>query len=394
MRASNQAGRNRRPEASHRFANTADRPSCSADGGRARGDSLPGGGSVSGGGGVGGTGSVSENGDTTQPGSGKEKAVPRVSICCATYNHRPYIQACLDGFLAQQTDFAFEILVHDDASTDGTTEIVKAYAARYPELIRVVRPEENQYSKGIRTIVTRFLLPLARGEYIALCEGDDYWTDPRKLARQVAVMDGNPAVSLCFHAADILHPNGKTRGRYAPYRSSRAAAMEDIIRRRIHFCPTASLLLRKAYWLEYPAFFRHCHVGDYPLMLYFATRGEIYYLHETMAVYRKKHPGCWSLAYVQGHPDVQLRQMQTEVDMLEAFDRYTKYAYHAALVKKQWRLQLCAWRRLKLYDRLTAPRYRPYLRYLPLPKRIPIYFRAYMNPRYLKGLFYRIIRKR
>lgn len=305
---------------------------------------------------------------------------PLVSICCATYNHQAYIRDCLEGMLAQKADFAFEILVHDDASTDGTREIVAEYEARYPERIKGVYQQENQYSKGIRAVVTHFLRPLAQGEYIALCEGDDYWTDPHKLALQVAVMKRYPAVSLCFHAAAILRPDGKLRGRYAPYRQSRVACMEDIIRRKIHFCPTASLLLRKADWLDYPDFFIRCHVGDYPLMLYFATRGDVYYLHKKMAVYRKKHPGSWTLTYIGSSRDTQLLQMQTEVDMLAEFDRYTAYKYHDAVVKKQWKTRLHTLRRLKMYDSLCRSPYREQWGYLPFTQRISLYGRQFIRP--------------
>ena len=105
----------------------------------------------------------------------------KVSVCCITYNHLPYLRQCLDGLLMQKTTFDFEILLHDDASTDGTTDIVREYAAAYPDLIRPVIQTENQYSSKTRAIITTYLLPLAKGKYIALCEGDDYWTDPLKL---------------------------------------------------------------------------------------------------------------------------------------------------------------------------------------------------------------------
>ena len=106
-----------------------------------------------------------------------ENVRPTVSICCITYNHAPYIRSALDGFLMQETDFAYEILIHDDASTDGTADIIREYTARYPDIIKPILREENQYSKGISNI-SIFNFPRARGEFIAMCEGDDYWTDP------------------------------------------------------------------------------------------------------------------------------------------------------------------------------------------------------------------------
>lgn len=119
-----------------------------------------------------------------------ENSTPLVSICCVTYNHAPYIRECLDGFLMQQTDFAFEILVYDDASTDQNQDIIREYQCKYPDLILPILQKENQYSKGIE--VGRFNFNRAQGRYIALCEGDDYWIDPLKLQKQVDYLEKNP----------------------------------------------------------------------------------------------------------------------------------------------------------------------------------------------------------
>ena len=107
---------------------------------------------------------------------------PLVSISCIAYNHESYIRQCLDGFLMQKTTFSFEILIHDDASTDNTTDIIREYERKYPDIIKPIYQKENQYSKGIPISAT-FNWPRAKGKYIAMCEGDDYWTDPLKIGR-------------------------------------------------------------------------------------------------------------------------------------------------------------------------------------------------------------------
>lgn len=124
---------------------------------------------------------------------------PLVSICCVTYNHVQFIRKCLDGFLMQKTDFPIEILIHDDCSTDGTTEIIREYEAKYPELIFPLYEEENQYQQGKAAEIDFYNYRRARGKYIAYCEGDDYWTDPLKLQKQVDFMEANPEYSVCFH---------------------------------------------------------------------------------------------------------------------------------------------------------------------------------------------------
>ena len=115
---------------------------------------------------------------------------PLVSISSITFNHTPYIKDCLDGFLRQKTIFPVEVLIHDDASTDGTEEIIREYEAKYPHIIKPLYEQENQWQKGRRGSI-EFNFPRARGKYIALCEGDDYWTDPYKLQKQVDFLEAN-----------------------------------------------------------------------------------------------------------------------------------------------------------------------------------------------------------
>lgn len=127
---------------------------------------------------------------------------PLLSICCLAYNHAPYIRQCLDGFMMQKTDFAFEVLIHDDASTDGTADIIREYEAKYPDIIKPIYQTENQYSKGIKISGT-YQFPRAKGKYIAMCEGDDYWIDPLKLQKQVDFLEANEDYSLCCHRYKI-----------------------------------------------------------------------------------------------------------------------------------------------------------------------------------------------
>lgn len=121
---------------------------------------------------------------------------PVVSIICDTFNHGNYIRQCIDGFLMQKTDFAFEVLIHDDASSDGTADIIREYEAKYPEIIKPIYQTINQYSQKIN-IWEKFQFPRANGKYIALCEGDDYWTDSLKLQKQVNFLEANKDYSLC-----------------------------------------------------------------------------------------------------------------------------------------------------------------------------------------------------
>lgn len=140
--------------------------------------------------------------------SWSERAGPVASICCITYNHESYISQAIDSFLMQETDFPFEIIVHDDASTDGTTEIVLKYAEKYPNIIKPIIQTENQYAKG-GLINLRFTFPKAKGEYVALCEGDDYWTDCTKLQKQVQFLEHHPEYIITYTDTQPFDVNGK-----------------------------------------------------------------------------------------------------------------------------------------------------------------------------------------
>ena len=122
---------------------------------------------------------------------------PMVSICCLAYNQKKYIGKTIESFLTQKTSFEYEIIIHDDASSDGTQDIIREYAEKYPHKIIPVFQKQNQYSKGVENSIT-FCYPRARGKYIALCEGDDYWCDDYKLEKQVAIFESNPECTFIF----------------------------------------------------------------------------------------------------------------------------------------------------------------------------------------------------
>ena len=126
-----------------------------------------------------------------------------VTIRCLVYNHEPFLRQCLDGFVMQQTNFRFEAIVHDDASTDGSAAIIREYAAKYPDIIKPIYETENQYSKRDGSL-RRIMNAHTHGKYVAMCEGDDYWTDPLKLQKQVDFLESHPDFSLCTHRFHIL----------------------------------------------------------------------------------------------------------------------------------------------------------------------------------------------
>ncbi len=218
-----------------------------------------------------------------------EGAVPVVSILCITYNHEKFIRDAIEGFLMQETTFPVEIFIHDDASTDGTSDIVREYQSKYPNLFRTVLQANNQYSKHLYKFFFD-CLEQQRGEFVALCEGDDCWTSPRKLQRQFEALNEAPEHSLIFHKVRIQWEAETNRSAIS---NSGDAAGEwtanDIIHgKTIHTC---SMLYRRAMLPLGPKWCANLAAGDLPLQLLLADAGPIAFVPEVWGIYRKHSGG-------------------------------------------------------------------------------------------------------
>jgi glycosyltransferase involved in cell wall biosynthesis len=255
---------------------------------------------------------------------------PMVSICCTTYNHEKYIKDALDSFLMQKTNFPIEILIHDDASTDKTADIIRKYENKYPDIIKPIYQKENQYSKGVK-INHRFNYQRAKGKYIALCEGDDYWTDPYKLQRQVEYMQKHSECSMCFHSAEIVNRNKKKVGINKPYTINCISSAEDIIMGGGGFITTNSMVYRKKLMENPPDFYFNAPVGDYPLAIYLALEGKIYYFNEIMSAYRKNVKESWSHRMMK-NDDLFKKVYKKKIIMLEEINKYSDYKYNEILI--------------------------------------------------------------
>ena len=219
-----------------------------------------------------------------------------VSIRCAVYNHEPYLRQCLDGFVMQKTSFRFEAIIHDDASTDNSASIIREYAERYPDIIRPIFQTENQYSKE-PGCVSRIITDACRGKYLASCEGDDYWTDPLKLQKQVDYLEAHPDCTLCFTNA-IMHwedGSGKPDRLFAPDLEERDYYGPEITTKWV--TPTASLVYRKS--IVYSDFYLNTvlgnkkvrFAGDIPLILTCCHFGPIHAINQVTCVYRRQLRG-------------------------------------------------------------------------------------------------------
>ena len=211
-----------------------------------------------------------------------------VSICCLTYNHEPYIRQCLDGIMMQKVGFSFEVLIHDDASTDETAIIIKEYEAKYPNILKPIYQTENQYSKGIG-VTNVYQFPRAKGKYIALCECDDYWTDPYKLQKQVDFLEKNPEYSMCFHPAEVVYESEKKVDYelYVDLEERDYSASEILYKWTV---PTASVMFRQKF-IKNIIRDKRFMFGDIVLFLSMTQCGKIFCLKDNMSVYRRVDSG-------------------------------------------------------------------------------------------------------
>jgi glycosyltransferase involved in cell wall biosynthesis len=211
--------------------------------------------------------------------------MPKVSVLCNTYNHEAYIAQCLDSFLAQETSFEVEYLVHDDASTDRTPQILRDYDQRYPGKFKLWLQTENQFSKGIGIIDLN--MSRATGDYIAVCDGDDYWCDPHKLQRQADYLDAHPECSLAVHAHRILlanDPTQTTEHKFSPIER------DFTLREMLETPPTPfaySTFMFRRKDADYGPAFRTLGYTDLPRLIYSASIGTVHYTPLIQSVYRR-----------------------------------------------------------------------------------------------------------
>ena len=213
-----------------------------------------------------------------------------VSICCVTYNHDKFIAKALDGFIMQKTNFKYELLIHDDASTDNTQQIIKEYEAKYPEIIKPIYQVENQKSIMKRGVNIKFNYSRAKGKYIALCEGDDYWTDPYKLQTQVDFLEANEEYTISFHNTQILKNNSELTN--VKMLVSMPISMSDLLDR--NFIHTSSVVFKHNIIDFNDEIFKQSPFGDYPLFIMLLKKGKIHFINEYMSVYRLHEGGVWT----------------------------------------------------------------------------------------------------
>jgi glycosyltransferase involved in cell wall biosynthesis len=271
-----------------------------------------------------------------------------VSVCMITYNHEDFIAKAIEGVLNQKTEFDYNIIIGVDCSTDRTREILIQYQKKYPEKIHLILHKHNIGS------INNFVETLQSGnsKYIAFCEGDDYWTDPLKLQKQVDFLEANPDFSLCFHNALILWDDKSKPPKYFCSKDQKeVSTVEDVIEK--WFIPSASMVLRKEHIMPLPGWFKDIYNGDYAMHLLLANKGKIGYIDEVMSVYRKA-PGSFSF-----NPKITTEYVNNKkIKLFHFFNKETGFNYDKQVQRKIAQLE----KQIKLYKLNQKSKFLYYLR--------------------------------
>lgn len=231
-----------------------------------------------------------------------------------TYNHEKFIAQALNSILTQRVNFDYEIIVGEDHSTDGTREILMDFYQRHPQRIVPFLRDKNMGAVPNMGAT----LSACRGDYIALLEGDDYWTDPFKLQKQADFLDGNPNSAMCCHRVQLLEPTGQQHVDPHPGRAAGAYTIENLLSE--NFVPACSAMLRRALIGFLPSWHSGLAMGDWPLFALVSSKGGIELMDEIMAVYRVHHGGIWSSRS-------RVSRMREMSRTLEVLDKHFNFKY-------------------------------------------------------------------
>ncbi|WP_177918518.1 glycosyltransferase [uncultured Eubacterium sp.] len=304
-----------------------------------------------------------------------------VSVICTVYNHEKYLRKCLDGFVMQKTNFKFEVLIHDDASTDGSADIIREYEKKYPDIIKPIYQTENQYSKGIK--VSQSLYPLIRGKYLAFCEGDDYWCDENKLQKQFDVMESNPDCSICVHRFENISEDGVSLKSYRPTYNFEKNIFNceeylNLIIKLGHPFQTSSYFIKMSLfdYKNKPDFWANSDVGDVPMILYCISRGNLYFVDEVMSCYRNNSVGSWTNSLLNNRSKL-ITQLNKMFDLYVSYDKYIDYKYSKQIQEIKNELLF----KVSLYENNSKEslkkKYRPFFNKLSNKEKIFVVLNAY-----------------
>ena len=257
-----------------------------------------------------------------------------ITVIVMTYNQKDYIRESLDSILRQKINVDFNILIHDDCSSDGTSEIIDEYKKQYPDKIEVIHQKDRTYPVvGFNGMLYTYVVPKIESDYVAYCDGDDYWTDDEKIQKQYDFMVSHPEYSMCFHSAYQLRPNNDMSSKWF-IKDEGDIDMSDIISERPGVCvATSSIFLKSDVFKDFSDWRKKYPVEDVPMYITAAMKGKIHRLKEVMCVYRQFAVGSWS-AQNKGANDKMIKHLGEMKEAVLRFDEQTNQQYHDLVVKE------------------------------------------------------------
>ena len=321
----------------------------------------------------------------------------KVSIICLTFNHEKYISQCLEGFVMQKTNFPFEVIVHDDASTDNTPNIIKNYQEKYPNIIKPILQKVNQHSVHI-PIKKTYIFPRVNSKYIALCEGDDFWCSPDKLQKQYDILEQHPECMLCVHRVSLVKENGEPIHDSIPNTTLKTSIINS--KQFFHlYClydyifQTSCYFMRadsyKSFYINPPQYLIKCKVGDVPTLLYYTSISNIYYIDEVMSCYRRFSIGSWTKKIKDSDIQRQIDIHENRIEILKMYDVETNYQFHDEINNKIALIKIMIFLLKDKIKECLSPEVRNGFMLLPVKRRICLRFRCYFP--FLYSIMHRII---
>lgn len=305
----------------------------------------------------------------------------KVSVYSLVYNHEKYLRSTLEGFVNQKTNFDYEVFVHDDASTDNSAKIIMEYAEKYPDIIKPIIQTENQFSKKTVRIFRDIILPRATGEYIACCEGDDYWTDENKLQTQVDFLDSHPEYSACAHDTVKLDMMTGEEQKLCKFTEDCDIDFADTISVECR-CVHLSALMYRRVCNDFPPYYdKAVGFGDYYTLMHLALKGKFRYINKSMSLYRQGTESSWTRAQ-RNNTDRAAAHYLNARNLLEAIKPYADKKYEENIKKEMLFCEYQSHYYKGNYNALKKEPYKEIYKNQSTGYKLKIFLKQFLNPLY------------
>ena len=258
---------------------------------------------------------------------------PLVTISLVVFNQEKYLREAIESCLMQKVNFPYEIIIHDDNSTDSSANVIMEYANDYPDVIVPILQAENQFSQGTE-IISSYIIPKAKGKYVAFLEGDDYWIHPKKLQFQVDFLESHLDVAMCFTATKKIQASNPHKPKIRRYkRHDSIVPHQDVILIGGSLLDMGAVVTRKSVFNDIPKWYYYSQMWDNTVPLLSMLHGHIYFLNRVTSVYRENTPGSYTQKNVRATEKKKTHILKT-IHLLEEFNMGTNNKYNKYVDRK------------------------------------------------------------